>query len=47
MPVPNTTAKMIGWRSADPACRLEKYGRYAKGKGGLIKQLNWPPEGID
>ncbi|XP_070574367.1 ciliary microtubule inner protein 1-like [Ptychodera flava] len=46
-PVPETTAGFVGWRSTKSDCRLEKYGRYAKPKGGLVKQLNWPTEGID
>ena len=45
-PVPKTTAREIGWRSTDPILRLEKYGRYAKPKGGLVRQLNWPSEAI-
>ena len=46
-PLPKTTNSMIGWRSGTKDCALEKYGRYAKPKGGLVKQLNWPTEGID
>lgn len=46
-PFPVTTARAIGWRSAQPSLALEIYGPYAKPKGGLIKQLNWPQEGID
>ena len=45
-PYPNTTTKEVGWRSTKPDCKLEIYGSYARGKGGLIKQLNWPREGI-
>lgn len=45
-PVPKTTAQAIGWRSAEKTHQLEKYGKYAKPKGGLVKQLNWPMEGI-
>ncbi|XP_071501032.1 ciliary microtubule inner protein 1-like [Diadema antillarum] len=45
-PFPQTTASKIGWRSAHPQHSLEIYGKYAKPKGGLIKQLNWPPEGV-
>ncbi|XP_002739784.1 ciliary microtubule inner protein 1-like [Saccoglossus kowalevskii] len=45
--VPETTAQFVGWRSTKYDCRLEKYGRYAKPKGGLVRQLNWPQEGID
>ncbi|RUS91990.1 hypothetical protein EGW08_000203 [Elysia chlorotica] len=46
-PVPKTTAGQVGWRSTDRALALEKYGGYAKPKGGLVKQLNWPQEGVD
>ena len=44
--VPKTTSDMIGWRSTDPLLKLERYGAYAKGKGGLVRQLNWPTEAI-
>ncbi|KAK3085294.1 hypothetical protein FSP39_001174 [Pinctada imbricata] len=46
-PVPRTTAQAIGWRSTHKDLALEKYGKYAKPKGGLVKQLNWPREAID
>jgi len=46
-PVPRTTSGMVGWRSTEKQCALEKYGGYAKPKGGLVKQLNWPMEGVD
>lgn len=46
-PFPQTTASQIGWRSSHPELQLERYGAYARGKGGLIRQLNWPPEGVD
>lgn len=46
-PVPNTTAKMIGWRSGLPQLQLERYGKYANPKGGLVKQLNWPEEAVE
>jgi len=45
-PVPRTTSGMIGWRSTEERLRLEKYGKYASGKGGLVKQLKWPIEAI-
>ena len=45
-PVPKTTAQAIGWRSAEKTLALDKYGKYANPKGGLVKQLNWPPEAI-
>ena len=43
---PATTTGLVGWRSTKPDCKLEIYGSYAKGKGGLVKQLKWPQEGI-
>jgi len=46
-PVPKTTSGLVGWRSTDKVLALEKYGGYAKSKGGLVKQLNWPQEGVD
>jgi len=46
-PVPRTTSGQIGWRSTDKVLALERYGGYAKSKGGLVKQLNWPQEGVD
>ena len=45
-PVPKTTAQAIGWRSAEKSLALDRYGKYANPKGGLVKQLNWPPEAI-
>lgn len=44
--VPRTTSDMIGWRSGESSLKLERYGSYARGKGGLIRQLNWPLEAI-
>lgn len=46
-PVPQTTSRQIGWRSSQPHLSLECYGKYARPKGGLVKQLNWPPEGVN
>ena len=43
---PKTTTSEIGWRSTKQDCLLDIYGIKARGKGGLIKQLNWPREGI-
>ena len=45
-PFPKTTAQNIGWRSTHDNLALDKYGKYAKPKGGLVKQLNWPSEAI-
>jgi len=45
-PVPRTTCGQIGWRSGDKELNLEKYGRYCRPRGGLIKQLKWPNEAV-
>jgi len=45
-PVPKTTCGQIGWRSADERLKLEKYGRYSRPRGGLLKQLKWPNEAV-
>ncbi|ESO82663.1 hypothetical protein LOTGIDRAFT_203280 [Lottia gigantea] len=45
-PFPKTTSQMVGWRSADRSLALEKYGKYSRPKGGLVKQLNWPNEAV-
>ncbi|XP_059179582.1 uncharacterized protein C20orf85 homolog, partial [Physella acuta] len=46
-PVPKTTSGQVGWRSTDRVLALEKYGGYARPKGGLVKQLNWPSEAVN
>ncbi|KAK7493815.1 hypothetical protein BaRGS_00014956, partial [Batillaria attramentaria] len=45
-PFPQTTSRQIGWRSTERSLALEKYGKYAKPKGGLVRQLNWPQEAV-
>ncbi|XP_071957470.1 ciliary microtubule inner protein 1-like isoform X2 [Antedon mediterranea] len=45
-PFPQTTSSEVGWRSSCPQHSLEKYGKYARPKGGLIKAFKWPPEAI-
>jgi len=45
-PFPKTTAGEVGWRSSDEKLKLDKYGRYCRPKGGLVKQLKWPNEAI-
>ena len=48
---PKTAATEIGWRSGDPKCQLEIYGRYfhhmARGKRDITKSLGWQELGID
>ena len=46
-PIPLTTNKLIGWRTADKQCTLEKYGKYARGQESLHKKFKWPVEGFD
>ena len=46
-PFPKTSSGDIGWRSTQPQCRLERYGRYTKLVVGVLKSLNWPPESVD
>jgi hypothetical protein len=43
-PPPVTTSGMVGWRSSERSLQLEKYGRYTKPKGNIIKTLKWPEE---
>eukprot|EP00112_Aurelia_sp_Birch-Aquarium-sp1_P004177 Seg1473.6 transcript_id=Seg1473.6/GoldUCD/mRNA.D3Y31 product="hypothetical protein" protein_id=Seg1473.6/GoldUCD/D3Y31 len=43
---PKTTSKMIGWRSSEEQCKLERYGRYTKKQQTFLKSLNWPMESI-
>lgn len=45
-PYPVTASRQIGWRSAHTSLALERYGKYAKPKGGLVRQLNWPMEAV-
>ncbi|CAF0821594.1 unnamed protein product [Didymodactylos carnosus] len=47
VPIPSTTARQIGWRTADKQCSLEKYGKYARGQESLHKKFKWPVEGFD
>ena len=44
--LPIRSSAMIGWRSTDESCRLEKYGPYAKGRRTIHKTFNWPNEAI-
>ena len=44
--VPKTTSKMIGWRSSEQQCQLERYGRYTKKQQNFLKSMKWPLESI-
>ncbi|XP_053310077.1 uncharacterized protein C20orf85 homolog [Spea bombifrons] len=44
--VPRTTQGFVGWRSAVPELRLERYGSSRFLKGDFCKQMKWPPEGV-
>ncbi|CAF0821094.1 unnamed protein product [Rotaria sp. Silwood1] len=46
-PLPMTTSSLIGWRTADKNCTLEKYGKYTRGQESLHKKFKWPVEGFD
>ena len=45
---PKTTAGQIGYKMTElPSYKWElRYGKLAKGKGGIDKLLGWPPEAI-
>lgn len=45
--VPKTTSGMIGWRSSDKLCNLDKYGPYTKGKLTITKSFHWPAEACE
>lgn len=47
IPIPLTNSRLIGWRTADKNCTLEKYGKYARGQESLHKKFKWPVEGFD
>ena len=43
---PKTASKMVGWRSSEKQCQLERYGRYTKKQKGFLNSLKWPLESI-
>ncbi len=43
---PQTTSKVIGWRSSEEQCKLERYGRYTKKNQSFLKSMKWPMESI-
>lgn len=45
-PYPKTTSRMVGWRSSEEQCKLEKYGRYTKKQQTFLKSMKWPLESI-
>ena len=44
---PQTTSRCIGWKSTSKDFQLEKYGNNRCVKKGLLKQLNWPQQGLE
>ena len=40
-PYPLTTSQEIGWRSARPECKLERFGKWARPKKSILKHFNW------
>ncbi|KAH8862422.1 hypothetical protein KSF78_0002317 [Schistosoma japonicum] len=44
-PIPQTTSKMIGWRSGLSQYKLDKY-IVSKPQGSLLKRFNWPIEAL-
>ena len=44
--LPLRSSGLIGWRSTDETCRLEKYGPYTRGRRTIHKTFNWPDESI-
>ncbi|XP_038658888.1 uncharacterized protein C20orf85-like [Scyliorhinus canicula] len=45
--VPQTTQGFIGWRSAVPELKLEKYAGPNRGKWSFLSQMKWPEDCID
>eukprot|EP00794_Sanderia_malayensis_P000744 gene744-23_t len=43
---PKTTSRMIGWRSSEEQCKLERYGRDTKKNQTFLKSMKWPLESI-
>ncbi|KAM9527365.1 ciliary microtubule inner protein 1 isoform 2-T2 [Guaruba guarouba] len=46
-PVPKTTQRFIGWRSAVPELQLERGFQIQSCKGSFFKDLKWPCEPSD
>ena len=44
--LPLRSSAMIGWRSTDETCRLEKFGPYTRGRRTIHKTFNWPDEAL-
>ena len=43
---PKTASRVVGWRSSERQCQLERYGRYTKRQQGFLQSMNWPLESI-
>lgn len=45
-PFPMRDSQLVGWRSGDTSCALEVFGRWARPKWSIVKQLKWPNDGV-
>jgi hypothetical protein len=45
-PVPITSAGVIGWRSTESSCKLDKYGYHGRARTSIEKTLKWPNEAL-
>ncbi|CAH8636690.1 unnamed protein product [Heterobilharzia americana] len=45
-PVPQTTSRMIGWRSSLPQYQLDRYKIPRHPQGSLLKRFDWPLEAL-
>ena len=43
-PIPQTTARDIGWRSSVPSLALERFGNFHDKPLSILRQLKWPTE---
>ena len=43
-PFPRTTTNEVGWRSSQNELKLERYGKYTRGKANILRTFKWPDE---